>query len=754
MAFGGTDGDEIDGGDNHDILLGDHGTYDIARPVDQPVLAIDTGPDDGGGIDTIRGGAGDDFIMGQQMGDWLYGDSEDDDITGGHNVPAGADGDDSMYGESDAADGTAGGSGADVMLGDNGVITRTLTMSDTWKHEEWITNTFNLAVSRVVELYDVELHDVELGVGLAVDASAYGGDHMWGNDNDDRMWGQGGEDEMSGGAGDDYMEGNAASDWMSGGTEQDDMLGGTGPIVSSDPSTAYHHPTDTSTLTRTVTVSNTAEVEVSLGDTMFGDADADVMLGDNGIITRTLTTEGEWLTWVYSMSLDSFGAQLPRHPTGGAGSRVDRVVSMVEEAAGLTAGSDLMFGGAGDDDMYGQFDDSSEALPVGDEMWGDDGEDAMLGDQGVVLSRVLTDPTQFIEPRQPFIDDHIYISGTLFREVALLQWATGGNDRMRGGDDGDWMHGGAGDDLMNGNAGNDRMFGDDGADAMWGGPHHDHLWGGYGMDSLDVRPRTGLDGWNDDPLEWQELVGEDHYQDIDYVYGGWDQDAMQANIGDEGPVPGDRLIDWVGAYNAYYLCPGLYGEFVATRSLNPSMIKFLQMLSEGDGAFTVTDSGASGWDELAMVYNTDTKDNAHPPHPDTPGHFVCDVVSPTVRVLGIDLTSSVKKEVYTVNGAVTVIDQLGALARRATVTVTWWITPTDGSELLVEEQAAETNSKGVASFTAPGNVAGTYTLVVEGVSLEGYTYDEENSVTRRSVSVPGKMGTGYPYEVYLPLLIR
>jgi hypothetical protein len=490
---------------------------------------------------------------------------------------------------------------------------------------------------------------------------------------------------------------------------------------------------------------------------MYGDENADVMLGDNGIISRTLTTEGpegQWVTLVYSMSLDSFGATLPRHPTDGPSSRVDRVVSMVEDAPGPTAGNDLMYGGGGDDDMYGQFDDSSDAFPVGDEMWGDEGEDAMLGDQGVVLSRVLTDPTQFIEPKQPFIDDHIYISGTLFREVTLLQWGEGGDDRMRGGDDGDWMHGGAGDDLMNGNRGNDRLFGDDGSDAVWGGPHHDHLWGGYGMDYLDVRPRVGLEDFPDDPLEWQALADADNYQDVDYIYGGWGQDAMQANIGDEGPVVGDRLIDWVGAYNAYYLCPGLYGEYVATRSLSPSMIEFLQMLSEGDGALTVADSSASGWDELAMVYNTDTSENAHPPHPDTPGHFVCDVVTPTIRVLGIDLTWTVKKEVYTVEGAVTVVDQVGQLARGATVTVTWWITPTGGTGYSSDPQVAETNSKGVASFTAPGSVEGTYTLVVEGVSLPGYVYDEENSVTSRSVDVPGKVGTGDPHKVYLPLIMR
>ncbi len=152
------------------------------------------------------------------------------------------------------------------------------------------------------------------------------------------------------------------------------------------------------------------------------------------------------------------------------------------------------------------------------------------------------------------------------------------------------IHGGAGDDIVHGGQGDDFLFGDDGRDAIWGGDHDDHAWGGYEGDSIDVLPRTTEETGIavDDPITWfffapddpdtvdnpatEAREGYDGYRGFDIIYGGWGQDAMQANEGDNGPVEGDRLVDWVGAYNAYYLCPATYGEFVSTRQMSPSLL--------------------------------------------------------------------------------------------------------------------------------------------------------------------------------------
>jgi len=103
---------------------------------------------------------------------------------------------------------------------------------------------------------------------------------------------------------------------------------------------------------------------------------------------------------------------------------------------------------------------------------------------------------------------------------------------------------------------------------------------------------------------------------------------MQANVGDNGPRIGDRLIDWVGVYNLYVLCPATYGEFVSTREFSPAMTDFLHKLAEGDGAYKpgpedkkLPPSDPSGFNEIAFVYRPDLKSNANPPHVDTPAHF-------------------------------------------------------------------------------------------------------------------------------------
>ncbi len=269
----------------------------------------------------------------------------------------------------------------------------------------------------------------------------------------------------------------------------------------------------------------------------------------------------------------------------------------------------------------------------GDVLCGGPGEDAILGDQGVVRN-IVEDGSreELIEPQEPFISTTVFREGTLTREVELTQMHVGGDDVLLGGDDSDWMHGGAGDDLMNGNDGDDVLFGGDGDDALWGGRGNDHLYGGHGDTHLDVRPRPASDDTRGrrvarahDPPEWFFVaVDGDTYDGIDHIYGGWDSDAMQADVADTGPVQGDRLMDWAGTYNIYYLCPATYGAWVALREIQPGLLEYLINQAHGDGAFQPGTEGTSGFRELALVYHEDVAHNSNPPHTDTPGHFVCD----------------------------------------------------------------------------------------------------------------------------------
>jgi hypothetical protein len=252
--------------------------------------------------------------------------------------------------------------------------------------------------------------------------------------------------------------------------------------------------------------------------------------------------------------------------------------------------------------------------------------------------------------------------GTLVRLVELfafdgtLPTAVNGNDVLLGGDGDDWMHGGAGQDLMQGDgdgagfttgplpgvqyvidpnaasADVDRLFGGDSngtgtvdpvlggnGDGIWGGRGDDHSYGGRGDDMLDVHPDAQF------PATWTAWAETDieSFHDIDIVYGGYDQDAMQANIANNGPVNGDRMLDWAGVYNITYLCPATYGAYVTIRDQSPGMIAYVLEQAATDGARTPEIKTSSGGNEVAMVYKPDVRFNNHPPYPGTPGHFFC-----------------------------------------------------------------------------------------------------------------------------------
>ncbi|TNM39689.1 calcium-binding protein [Nocardioides albidus] len=260
--------------------------------------------------------------------------------------------------------------------------------------------------------------------------------------------------------------------------------------------------------------------------------------------------------------------------------------------------------------------------------------------------------------------------------------AYGGADRIRGGNGHDSIHAGAGADLANGDAGGDVVFGDRGNDLIWGGVGRacvptdiacladpgtdgsliDHLAGGKDADIIDWRPRgvygvgpahtgrtcttgtvpvtTKKGGPTTDPCSWFEMTDRandvdgtpssfddnQHHQGVDWIYGGWDRDVMQGDVADNGPNPGDRLIDWSGVYNLYSHCNAAYGGFNDIRIQAPSVEDFLQDWAFGIGAgrsaTDVLTPGTSAHDELALVTNADAKAHGNgSAYPTTPGHF-------------------------------------------------------------------------------------------------------------------------------------
>lgn len=670
--------DVMRGGDGFDVMAGDNAilvrtlfeglwqqnTYNdsvvhdarILLDIDSSDVAIVSGDDvmfgggsddlmyGQGGDDEMHGDDGDDFMEGNAGFDTMTGNADNDDMIGGTVV--------ALLG--DVGDHMEGNDGHDVLLGDNGKIERPLDESGLW-----VIDINGRGIVR-----SITLHDIEFVGGVLVDPASHGSDVMYGGAGMDQMFGQGntridddgdgrfnedpidgvdndrdgregvdssvydcedgvdndgdglvdaedpdcaskidedaGGDEMHGGAGMDYMEGNEGSDWLTGDDAEDDIIGGSssgnGVIGSGVPPTNL----------------------LDGDDVIFGGLDDDVIVGDNAVIRRRENTNGFWVR------LRGYGYNL--------GVR-DVVMDVTPESVGAF-GHDYIRGDAGHDDLYGQLGD--------DFVQGNDGEDAIVGDLGVIVNE-LADGTRsrLIQIRAPFLEDTIFEEGSLHRLVELFSFVDGegaeGHDLILGGDGRDSIHAGPGNDMVNGDGDSvagedpieatddeDHLFGGDGDDVMWGGRGHDHLWGGHGNDHLDVKPRIASKLTVPDTPEWFIYGQPDNYQGLDIIYGGWDQDAMQASDAAPGPELTDRLIDWNGGYNVYYVCQGAYGEGTITRIESPGMREFLFDLATGDGAFDPYSESSSGFREIGYVFPNQARDNSHPVHPDFPGHFVCD----------------------------------------------------------------------------------------------------------------------------------
>jgi Ca2+-binding RTX toxin-like protein len=626
------------------------------------------------GDDTIHGDAGTDYIEGNDGIDEIHGGGDDDDIVGGGSANDGLI-DADRVGDGLLDDGeqiVTGGDGEDWITGDNALVNRNRPAAGRAPIELFdVQITGGLSISPDVSGGD-------LLQGNAGDDRIFGQgnghqpatqtDPTDGRNNDfimaapgsadfDRATGTADEDGgaawlgdvILGGVGDDELEGNHGNDLIFGngdgvpGHDEDDITGG---------GSADDGKIDDDRL-------NLGAGLLDGHDTIHGDdglddaGDDDVIVGDNAWIVRLATKQvGD-------------GPAVGIDPTEIDQYDRDARMTQVKPAAG-TFGNDFIAGNGGNDELYGQ--DGDDAVEGG---WG---SDAIVGDLGKVTTNLLgvgdddgvcgTPGT--ISPNEPFVRVAVCQPGTLFRLVQLYAYddAPGaptpvtGSDVLLGGDGDDWIHGGAGSDLINGDgdglseivpdpalgytstiedpnpdtADKDRIFGGDSngtgtvdpvlggdGDAIWGGRGDDHTYGGHGDDMLEVRPDDIF------PATWAAWGEADveSYHGVDFVYGGYDQDAMQGNVADNGPVTGDRLFDWVGAYNIYYLCPATYGAYVSIRDQSPAIISYFQQQAATDGAYQVTTKGSSGYDELAMVFKPDVKNNANPIYPGTPGHFFC-----------------------------------------------------------------------------------------------------------------------------------
>ena len=662
-----------------------------------------------GGNDRADGGSEADYVEGGQGADLVLGGSQDDDVAGGSSATISTGGA-GATGQPDDSDNVYGGSGSDLAIGDNGLITRVTSGGD------WRTIRANAGQSSVVPGRGITLFDLNGMAPATATASHSASDSLSGQEGVDVLLGQDGNDAISGGSDDDYAEGEGGADRIHG-----DAALAVGELVRAPANSAWATPDpDGASVTEgqdDIAGGSSRQGYRDGNDFIHGDGDHDFVVGDNGSIARVVDNASKDRVYLQRYGGSRTGDATVRVAGGAAASTrfcAPPATPTVNSSCETTGsfGEDIVFGDGGQDVLYGQDaadtlwggadDDDLYGELGGDLIYGEDGEDAIVGDRGGVQSRyengTRSVTTTLNQP--PAVTYTSRRAGSVSREADLLHdvngpdlvgsatsapmpldgIAFGGADRIRGGNGHDSIHAGAGDDLVNGDSDGDAIFGGRGKDALWGGlgracastdaacltdagtegQHIDHLAGGKDQDVIDWRPRgvygtrlgdptrtcspitvpttTKKDGTTD-PCAWFEMTdraddvagaistfeNNQHHQGIDWIYGGWDRDVMQGNLSQNGPNPGDRLIDWSGVYNLYSHCNAAYGGFNDVRIPNPSIEAFLREWATGNGAGRpgdVATPGTSAYDDLALVYNSDGRSHGTgSAYPSTPGHF-------------------------------------------------------------------------------------------------------------------------------------
>jgi Ca2+-binding RTX toxin-like protein len=437
VACGNAGNDEVFGGDGADLAYGGSGDDQLNGENGTDELYGNTG------ADSAYGGAQNDRVQGNEGSDFLTGGTGDDVVVGGTSKAGTPDKGDRIYGDE----------GNDVLIGDNGVPDPTPT-------------------------YPADLANTDVSPTIG------GPDFVFGGDGDDRAFGGLDADNVYGGNGADYLEGNNASDHVWGEAGADDIIGGS----SQEASSGVGRP--------------------DAADALSGGADDDVIAGDNAQLAKvgaqlgSPLTRGRGLTSERSITLLDLGSGAASGLFGGDTITGDGENDVVLGERGAdqihgNGGDDYLEGGqdgdtidgdAGSDDIVGgEFTPSggSGATTIGqpdtgDVIRGGTESDVVLGDNGAVL-------------RDPAVAASDLTKGRGITQRAIQPYDLGDNPTA-GTSGGDLVNGNDGVDVMLGQDGPDRLLADAGSDYAEGGPGTDWIEGGDGSDDLVGGSSTILAG--------------------------------------------------------------------------------------------------------------------------------------------------------------------------------------------------------------------------------------------------------------------
>jgi len=523
--------------------------------------AVDNRLEGGDGDDWLNGREGDDVLVGGSGADRLaggdgsdtadystsaegvtvsfysnlgyFGDAAGDSFTSVENV-IGSGYDDEFYGNA-AANSFDGGEGIDRVRYDLssvavnvdlnlGVGTTGDAQGDTY------TNIENVVGS--------QLHDSITGSnsaniihGLDGDdgISANGGDDIvYGGAGNDTLWGHDGDDWLQGDEGNDTLVGHAGDDVFLGGAGDDNIDGGEGVDL-----VRYHYASSAVTVNLAAGIASGGEgndvlvgIEAiyasAFGDTLHGDAEANIIWGYDGNDTATGGAGGDTL---YGQDGDDslFGEDGADILVGGVG-------------------SDSFRGGEGADHIHGD--------AGGDIAWYDDSTTGVTVD--LSLTTAQTGGTA---------------EGDLLFDIENLG-GSNHEDTLTGDENANVIVGLAGDDVVDGAGGADTLYGNEGSDVLQGGLGDDDLRGGEGADTLDggegsdtagyqgssaavrvdlaTRIAMGGDAAGDVLIDIENLTGSDH---ADFLAGDDAANTLSGGAGDDalyGADGADSLIGGAG----------------------------------------------------------------------------------------------------------------------------------------------------------------------------------------------------------------
>lgn len=445
VAFGSTYSDIIYGDDGNDFLHG-----------------LD-------GNDVLYGGTGDDGLIGGPGDDWLVPGSGTNQIWG--------DGVSTDFGGFDTVDYSDGTGGITVNMQQG-----TVTGGGVNDFIQSVDGLIGSGFADFIQVYTSALRVYGGGggdtiVGWTLDDEFHGGS------GDDQLQGQDGNDRLYGDDGNDTLYGGVANDILDGGAGNDQVFGEDGD------------------------------------DTIMASAGSDRLVGGNGVDTVDYSQAPAGLTGQFTdyatvyISVAGWGSN--SHET------IENLIASPFDddfnAGGpvldvhLGAGNDHLFANAierafgddGNDQIYaldvgqvfgGAGNDLLSALGNTLELYGDDGDDLLLGSDGL---------------------NHIYYGGA-------------GNDTV---------HGGGGADLLDGGSGQDLLYGESGDDVIFGGDGNDRLDGGAGSNTLHG------DGGNDQLFSGGSADVLDGGDGVDFANYGAAASGMLADEGSASANTGDAAGD-------------------------------------------------------------------------------------------------------------------------------------------------------------------------------------------------------------------